>query len=138
MTENNTGIHSHTEGELRIGVYICHCGTNIAGVVDVAQVAEWTATNLKHRSVVMARDYKFMCSSLGQGLIEKDAPLLLASLAMGGPHHLQFPLQRVKKCLSFVKTDADIAGNSGIAAATDFENPMRTGLYTSIGKLHGH
>jgi heterodisulfide reductase subunit A len=72
MTENNGGNHTHIEDELRIGVYICHCGTNIAGVVDVAQVAEWTATNLKHRGVVMARDYKFMCSSLGQGLIEKD------------------------------------------------------------------
>jgi heterodisulfide reductase subunit A2 len=72
MTENNGGNHTHTQEELRIGVYICHCGTNIAGVVDVAQVAEWTATQLKHRGVVIARDYKFMCSSLGQGLIEKD------------------------------------------------------------------
>ncbi len=56
----------------RIGVYVCHCGTNIAGVVDVEQVAQWAAARLKARGVVIARDYKFMCSSLGQELIEKD------------------------------------------------------------------
>jgi len=56
----------------KIGVYVCHCGTNIAGTVDVKGVAEWAADRLKHRGVVIARDYKFMCSSLGQELIEKD------------------------------------------------------------------
>src|SRR5512134_777276 len=56
----------------RIGVYVCHCGSNIAGVVDVQQVAEWAASRLKHRGVIIGRDYKFMCSSLGQELIEKD------------------------------------------------------------------
>lgn len=56
----------------RIGVYVCHCGTNIAGTVDVQQVAQWAASRLQHRGVVIARDYKFMCSSLGQELIEKD------------------------------------------------------------------
>ena len=56
----------------KIGVYVCHCGTNIAGTVDVADVANWAAAQLKHRGVVIARDYKFMCSSLGQELIEKD------------------------------------------------------------------
>jgi heterodisulfide reductase subunit A len=58
--------------EERIGVYICHCGTNIAGTVDVAEVRDWAETRLKSRGVVLARDYKFMCSSLGQELIEKD------------------------------------------------------------------
>ncbi len=56
----------------RIGVYVCHCGSNIAGIVDVAAVRDWAAGRLKERGVVMARDYKFMCSSLGQELIEKD------------------------------------------------------------------
>lgn len=58
--------------EQRIGVYVCHCGTNIAGVVDVVRVAQWAAEKLRHRGVVVAREYKFMCSSLGQALIEKD------------------------------------------------------------------
>jgi heterodisulfide reductase subunit A len=56
---------------MRIGVYICHCGTNIAGVVDVAELARW-AQGLTARDVVVARDYKFMCSSLGQQLIADD------------------------------------------------------------------
>ena len=56
----------------RIGVYVCHCGTNIAGIVDVADVATWAGEQLKESGVVISRDYKFMCSSLGQELIEKD------------------------------------------------------------------
>jgi heterodisulfide reductase subunit A len=54
---------------MKIGVYICHCGSNIAGVVDVAEVARWAATL---PDVAVARDYRFMCSSLGQELIQKD------------------------------------------------------------------
>src|SRR5512136_3291610 len=56
----------------KIGVYVCHCGSNIAGTVDVADVAKWAAEKLQQRGVVVARDYEFMCSSLGQELIEKD------------------------------------------------------------------
>ncbi|OGO32301.1 MAG: disulfide reductase [Chloroflexi bacterium RBG_16_54_18] len=63
--------HNPDETE-RIGVYVCHCGTNIAGIVNVEEVATWAADELKERGVVIARDYKFMCSSLGQELIEKD------------------------------------------------------------------
>jgi heterodisulfide reductase subunit A len=55
--------------ERKIGVYICHCGTNIAGTVDVAQVVEF-AKGLPF--VVVARDYKFMCSDPGQDLIKND------------------------------------------------------------------
>ncbi|MGD0003212.1 MAG: CoB--CoM heterodisulfide reductase iron-sulfur subunit A family protein [Anaerolineaceae bacterium] len=55
--------------EERIGVYVCHCGTNIAGIVDVAEVAQWAE---KQPGVVVSRDYKFMCSSPGQELIEDD------------------------------------------------------------------
>ncbi|PWH16387.1 MAG: disulfide reductase [Anaerolineae bacterium] len=56
----------------KIGVYICHCGSNIAGTVDVAEVSRWAGEALKDRGVVVSRDYKFMCSSLGQELIQKD------------------------------------------------------------------
>jgi heterodisulfide reductase subunit A len=54
----------------KVGVYICHCGSNIAGVVDVEEVAKWAGENLEN--VAVSRDYKFMCSSLGQELIEDD------------------------------------------------------------------
>jgi heterodisulfide reductase subunit A len=53
----------------KVGVYICHCGTNIAGTVDVADVARWAG---KQAHVAIARNYEFMCSSLGQDLIEED------------------------------------------------------------------
>jgi heterodisulfide reductase subunit A len=55
--------------EERVGVYICHCGHNIAGTINVEEVAEWAGTL---PNVVVARDYKFMCSSLGQEMIEED------------------------------------------------------------------
>jgi hypothetical protein len=40
MTENMIENTSSNDGQEKIGVYVCHCGTNIAGVVDVVQVAE--------------------------------------------------------------------------------------------------
>jgi heterodisulfide reductase subunit A len=52
----------------RTGVFICHCGINIAGTVDVKKVAEELA---KHPSVVHAEDYVYMCSDPGQNLIEQ-------------------------------------------------------------------
>jgi heterodisulfide reductase subunit A len=60
------------EQEERIGVYVCHCGTNIAGVVDVASVRDFAGDALKGRGVVLSRDYTFMCSTTGQELIQKD------------------------------------------------------------------
>ncbi len=56
----------------RIGVYVCHCGTNIAGTVDVEAVRDWAAEKLGPHGVVVARDSKFMCASNGQELIEED------------------------------------------------------------------
>ena len=56
----------------KVGVYVCHCGTNIAGIVNVEAVRDWVQQNLGKDGVVISRDYKFMCSSLGQELIEKD------------------------------------------------------------------
>jgi heterodisulfide reductase subunit A len=55
--------------EPKIGVYICHCGTNIAGNINVAEVAKF-AQGLD--GVVVARDYSFMCSDPGQKLIRED------------------------------------------------------------------
>ena len=55
--------------EPRIGVYICHCGSNIAGTVDVGAVVDF-ARGLP--SVVVSRDYKFMCSEPGQETIKND------------------------------------------------------------------
>jgi heterodisulfide reductase subunit A len=54
---------------VRIGFYICHCGTNIAGMVDVQAVAKYVATLA---NVVVSRDYKYMCSDPGQEMIVQD------------------------------------------------------------------
>ena len=51
----------------RIGVFVCHCGTNIAGTVDVAKVAEELG---KVNGVVYSTHYTYMCSSAGQKMIE--------------------------------------------------------------------
>ncbi len=53
----------------RIGVYICHCGLNIANTVDVEAVREHAKTL---PNVVTARNYTYMCSDPGQGLITND------------------------------------------------------------------
>jgi len=56
-------------GQIRIGFYICHCGTNIAGTVDVNAVRDYVSTL---PGVVVSRDYKYMCSDPGQDLIVQD------------------------------------------------------------------
>ncbi|MBQ7125288.1 MAG: CoB--CoM heterodisulfide reductase iron-sulfur subunit A family protein [Clostridia bacterium] len=53
----------------RIGVFVCHCGTNIAGTVDVKAVAEALKSE---PGVVYSTDYQYMCSEAGQNMI-KDA-----------------------------------------------------------------
>jgi len=58
-----------TDSSKRIGVYVCHCGSNIAGKVNVQQVTDFAA-NLN--DVVVSREYKFMCSEPGQKLIKDD------------------------------------------------------------------
>lgn len=51
----------------RIGVFVCHCGTNIAGTVDVVAVSE----ALKHEpGVVFSTQYQYMCSQAGQDIIK--------------------------------------------------------------------
>jgi heterodisulfide reductase subunit A len=54
------------DGE-RIGVFVCHCGRNIAEMVDGERVVEEV---LKHPVVVHAEDYDYLCSDPGQELIE--------------------------------------------------------------------
>ncbi len=50
----------------RIGVFICHCGTNIAGSLSIEEVKEYAMTL---PGVVAAEEYQYMCSTPGQSLI---------------------------------------------------------------------
>jgi len=55
--------------DLRIGVYVCHCGSNIAGVIDPAVVAEYAATL---PGVVRSTATLYACADSGQSLIKED------------------------------------------------------------------
>ncbi|MFW5855294.1 MAG: FAD-dependent oxidoreductase, partial [Thermodesulfobacteriota bacterium] len=109
----------------RIGFYICHCGINIAHKVRVDEVAEF-AGKLDH--VVVARDYKFMCSDPGQEMIEKDireydlnrvvvascSPRLhektfQGACARAGLNPYKFQMASVREQVSWVTRDEDEA-----------------------------
>lgn len=112
-------------GSIRIGFYICHCGHNIADQVDVDAVAKYAAT-LPH--VVVARDYKYMCSDPGQELIIQDihdlelnrvvvascSPLLHEStfrgaVERGGLNPFYFQMVNVRENVSWVHDDRKAA-----------------------------
>ncbi len=69
MRDGSASGKAGGNGEIRIGVYVCHCGTNISQTVDVRAVTEYARTL---PNVVIAREYKYMCSDPGQELIKKD------------------------------------------------------------------
>ena len=55
--------------ELRVGVYVCHCGTNIAGVIDPKEVVEF-AKGLP--DVVHSAETLYACADSGQNQIKED------------------------------------------------------------------
>jgi len=55
--------------KVKVGVYICHCGSNIEGVVDTADVSDFAG---RLPNVVISQNFKFMCSDPGQNLIKED------------------------------------------------------------------
>lgn len=63
LTNNNNGQ------TIRIGVYVCHCGLNIAQTVNCSKVAE-TVSGLE--DVVLSKDLSYACSEPGQQAIKND------------------------------------------------------------------
>jgi heterodisulfide reductase subunit A len=111
--------------ECKIGVYICHCGANIASAVDVAKVTEY-AGGLPY--VVVARDYKFMCSDPGQDIIKNDIrekglnrvvvascsprlhePTFRHALAVAGLNPYLFEMANIREQCAWVHTDKEMA-----------------------------
>lgn len=107
--------------QLRIGVYVCHCGTNISKMVDVVKVAKELG---KNTTVAISRDYKFMCSEPGQELIINDikehkldrvvvaacSPLMhestfRAAIERGGLNRYLFEMANIREQVSWVSTD---------------------------------
>ncbi|UCD92051.1 MAG: CoB--CoM heterodisulfide reductase iron-sulfur subunit A family protein, partial [Methanobacteriota archaeon] len=66
--KSETGVEREEE-EPRIGVYVCHCGLNIAGSVDVEAVASYAAGL---PNVVLSKDYRYSCSDPGQEMMKED------------------------------------------------------------------
>jgi heterodisulfide reductase subunit A len=54
---------------IKIGLYICHCGTDIPAKVSIEEVVRFVE---KQPNVVVARDHVYMCQKSGQTLIEAD------------------------------------------------------------------
>jgi len=110
----------------KIGVYICHCGSNIAGMVDVEEVARWAKETFPE--VAISRDYKFMCSSPGQELIETDIkeqgltrvvvaacsphlhePTFRGACQRAGLNPFLFEMASIREQVSWVSADRKIA-----------------------------
>jgi heterodisulfide reductase subunit A len=109
----------------RIGVYVCHCGINIAATVDVEDVAAYAAT-LPH--VVVARDYMYMCSDPGQEMIQQDIrdqglnrvvvascsprmhePTFRTVVQEVGVNPYHFEMANIREQVSWVHTDRAVA-----------------------------
>jgi heterodisulfide reductase subunit A len=111
--------------KIRTGVYICHCGTNIAGKVDVESVADF-ARSLD--GVCVSRDYTYMCSDPGQDLIKQDIkdydlnrvvvascsplmhePTFRRTCSEGGLNPFYFQMANIREHCSWVIDDRDLA-----------------------------
>ncbi|MHC4083818.1 MAG: 4Fe-4S dicluster domain-containing protein [Planctomycetota bacterium] len=66
VSDNSKATSNTKRPKPRVGVFVCHCGINIAKTVDVKRVAEEIA---KEDGVVIAEDYQYMCSVPGQQMI---------------------------------------------------------------------
>ena len=105
----------------RIGVYVCDCGLNILGVVDVPAVIQYASTL---DNVVVSREYKYMCSDPGQDIIKKDIKdlklnrVIVASctpslhertfrttVSTAGLNQFLFHMVNIREAVSWVTTD---------------------------------
>ena len=112
-------------GQPRIGVFVCHCGTNIAGKINISEVVAF-ASHLDN--VVVSKEYKFMCSDPGQELIkqsikEKDLnrvvvascsplmhePTFRGATSEGGLNPFFFQMSNIREQVSWVTEDPEKA-----------------------------
>ncbi|OFZ79853.1 MAG: hypothetical protein A2583_06185 [Bdellovibrionales bacterium RIFOXYD1_FULL_53_11] len=110
---------------IRIGVYICWCGSNIAKMVDVERLSKEFSN---FPNVVVAKDYKYMCSDPGQDLIVKDIQehklnrVVVAAcsprmheitfqnaLKKAGLNAFLFEMSNIREQCSWVHTDKELA-----------------------------
>jgi heterodisulfide reductase subunit A len=132
----------------RIGVYVCHCGTNIAGTIDVESVADYAG---ELDGVAVARHYTYMCSDPGQALIKEDiqnkrldrvvvascSPLMheatfRTACAEAGLNPYLFQMTNIREQVSWVTEDTHLAtekAKSLVAAAvrrSSYQEPLES------------
>ena len=132
----------------RIGVYVCHCGTNIAGTIDVESVADYAG---ELDGVAVARHYTYMCSDPGQALIKEDiqnkrldrvvvascSPLMheatfRTACAEAGLNPYLFQMTNIREHVSWVTEDTHLAtekAKSLVAAAvrrSSYQEPLES------------
>ncbi|CAB5123638.1 Heterodisulfide reductase subunit A-like protein [Olavius algarvensis associated proteobacterium Delta 3] len=109
----------------KVGVYICQCGTNIAGKVDTDKIAEELGTD---DCVAVCRTYKYMCSEPGQKLIRDDIeelgldhvveasctpkmhePTFRNACSQAGMNPYMFEMVNIREHCSWVSEDTDAA-----------------------------
>ena len=115
---------------MRIGVFICHCGSNIEGTVDTAAVAK---TSLEFPEVVYATDTMYACSEPGQaGIIqaikEKNLtgvvvasctprmhePTFRRAVERAGLNRYMFEMANIREHVSWIGKDRDANTNKAI------------------------
>ena len=117
---------------MRVGVFICHCGNNIAGTVDVAKAAEETA-KLPH--VVYSTHYMYTCSEPGQDEIKQaikrenlDRVVVAAcsprmheltfrrTIEKAGLNRYFFEMANIREHISWIGEDKELNTNKAIEA----------------------
>lgn len=112
-------------GQPKIGVFVCHCGTNIAGKVNIDEVVKF-ASSLDN--VIVSKEYKFMCSDPGQELIKQNikdhdlnrvvvascSPLMhettfRGATSEGGLNPFFFQMSNIREQVSWVTQDPEKA-----------------------------
>lgn len=109
----------------KIGVYVCHCGSNIAQVVDCKRVVDYAAAL---PNVTIARDYQYMCSDPGQEMIKKDIkehgltrvvvascsplmhePTFRRAVEEGGLNQFLFQMANIREQCSWISENKEMA-----------------------------
>jgi heterodisulfide reductase subunit A len=123
--EDQMSDNGGNNGQARIGVFVCDCGTNIAGKVNVPDVVKFAETL---DDVIVAKEYKFMCSDPGQELIKQairennlsrvvvascsplmHEPTFRGATAEAGLNPFYFQMANIREHVSWVTEDPNAA-----------------------------
>ena len=124
-------VDNNSNGSVKVGVYVCHCGINISHTVDVEACTAFAA---RLPFVAVARDYKFMCSDPGQEIIQQDLrdgkvnrvvvascsplmhePTFRRAVAAGGGNPFMFQMANIREHVSWVTKDREAATEKAMA-----------------------